>query len=143
MTALAKPATRLLAALALTVGLSACGNAASSANFKGEQHEVAQAISNLQSDVRAAEQQKVCSNDLAAPVVARLNAAPGGCKQALKGQLSEIDNTEVTVESVQITATGAKRTATARVKSSYKGKNRVTTVTLIDEGGKWKLLSVA
>jgi hypothetical protein len=143
MTPLIKLAVRLFGALALTAGLAACGSTVSTTNFKGEQHEVAQAISNLQSDVRATEQQKICSNDLAAPVVARLNATPGGCKQALKGQLTEIDNTEVTVESVKIAGTGSKRTATARVKSTYNGKNRVTTVTLIDEGGRWKLLSVA
>jgi hypothetical protein len=138
-----KPALRVLAAIGLTAGLSACGSTAATNNFKGEQHEVAKVISNLQSDVRATEQQKVCSNDLAAPVVSRLNATPGGCSQALKGQLTEIDNTEATVESVQITGTGSKRTATARVKSSYKGKNRVATVMLVNEGGKWKILSVA
>jgi hypothetical protein len=135
-----KPAVRLSGALALTVGLSACGSTVSTTKFKGEQREVAQAISNLQSDVRAADQQKLCSNDLAASVVARLNATPGGCKQALKGQLTQIDNFDATVESVQIT--GSKKTATARVKSIYNGKSRVTSVSLVYEGGKWKLLSV-
>jgi hypothetical protein len=141
MTPLTKPAVRLFGGLALTVGLAACGSTVSTSKFTGEQREVAQTISNLQSDVRAADQQKICSNDLAAPVVARLTATPGGCKQALKSQVSEIDNFDATVESVQIT--GSKRTATARVKSTYNGKNRVTTVNLVDEGGKWKILSVA
>jgi hypothetical protein len=135
-----KPAVRLSGALALTVGVSACGSTVSTTKFKGEQREVAQAISNLQSDVRAADQGKLCSNDLAASVVARLNATPGGCKQALKGQLTQIDNFDATVESVQITST--KKTATARVKSIYNGKSRVTSVSLVYEGGKWKLLSV-
>jgi hypothetical protein len=135
-----KPAVRLSGALALTVGVSACGSTVSTTKFKGEQREVAQAISNLQSDVRAADQGKLCSNDLAASVVARLNATPGGCKQALKGQLTQIDNFDATVESVQIT--GSKKTATARVKSIYNGKSRVKSVSLVDEGGKWKLLSV-
>src|SRR5437868_9655087 len=134
MAPLTKPAARLFAALAMTAGLAACGSTVSTTNFKGEQHAVAQAISNLQSDVRAADQQKICSNDLAGPVVARLNATPGGCKQALKGQLSEIDNFDATVESVQIAGTGSKRTATARVKSVYNGKNRVKTVSLVNEG---------
>ena len=143
MTPVNQPAIGLLGAIALTVGLSACGSSVSTTNFKGEQHAVAQAISNLQSDVRAADQQKICSNDLAASVVARLNKTPGGCKQALKGQLSEIDNFDATVESVQITGTASKRTATARVKSIDNGKNRVRMVSLINEGGKWKVLSVA
>ena len=143
MTPLTKPAARAFAAVAITIGLSACGSAVSTAKFKGEERQVAQAISNLQSDARATDQQKLCSNDLAASVVARLNATPGGCKQALKGQLSEIDNFDATVESVQIAGTAGKRTATARVKSTYNGKSRVRTVSLIDEGGKWKIVSVA
>jgi hypothetical protein len=143
MRSLKTPAPALLVATLLVCGLAACGSTVATSNFKGEQHEVAQAISNLQSDVRAGEQTKVCENDLAGPVVARLSAAPGGCKQAIKGQLSEIDNFDVTVESVQITSTGSKRTATARAKSTYNGKKVVRTATLVFENGKWKILSVA
>ena len=74
MTRLTKPAARAVAAVAITLGLYACGSAVSTTNFKGEQRQVAQAISNLQSDATATDQQKLCSNDLAASVVARLNA---------------------------------------------------------------------
>ncbi|HEV7584724.1 MAG TPA: hypothetical protein VGO14_02990 [Solirubrobacteraceae bacterium] len=143
MTPLLKPAVRMLCAVGLAVGLAACGTTVSTASFKGEQREVAQAISNLQTDVKAADQQKVCANDLAGPVVARLNAAPGGCKQVLKGQLTEIDNADATVESVQITKSTGKRTATAHVKSTYNGKKVLKTVSLVYEGGKWRVLSVA
>jgi hypothetical protein len=141
MRSLKTPAPALLGATLLAFAVAACGSTVATSNFTGEQHEVAQAISNLQSDTRAAEQQKVCENDLAGPVVARLSAAPGGCKQAIKGQLAEIDNFDVTVESVQITA--AKRTASARVKSVYNGKKRARTVSLVFEGGKWKILGVS
>jgi hypothetical protein len=142
MTRLKTPAPALLGATLLVFGLAACGSTVATSSFKGEQHEVAQAISNLQSDTRAGDQQKVCENDLAGPVVTRLSTAPGGCKQAVKGQLAEIDNFDVTVESVQITGSGSKRTATAQVKSVYNGKKRVRTVSLVFEGGKWKILSV-
>jgi hypothetical protein len=135
------PLALLCAALPL-LGLTACGSTVSTSKFKGEQHEIAQAIAALQSDARAGDQQKLCTNDLAGPVVARLNAAPGGCKQALKGQLTQLDNFDVTVESVQITSTGATPRATARVKSVYNGKKRIRTVSLVKEGGKWKILSV-
>jgi hypothetical protein len=141
MRSLKTPAPALLGATLLAFAVAACGSTVATSNFTGEQHEVAQAISNLQSDTRAAEQQKVCENDLAGPVVARLSAAPGGCKPAIKGQLAEIDNFDVTVESVQITA--AKRTASARVKSVYNGKKRARTVSLVFEGGKWKILGVS
>src|ERR1700730_790522 len=117
MPTLIKPAVRLFGALALAGGVSACGSTVSTSKFTGEERNVAQTISNLQSDVRAADQQKICSNDLAASVVARLSTATGGCKQAIKGQLTEIDNFDATVESVQIAGTASKRTATARVKS--------------------------
>ncbi|HEX4188445.1 MAG TPA: hypothetical protein VHY83_11150 [Solirubrobacteraceae bacterium] len=143
MTPLLKPAIRALCAAVLAVGATACGTTVSTGSFKGEQREVAQAISNLQSDVRAGDQQKVCANDLATPVVARLNATPGGCKEALKGQLTEIDNSDATVESVQVSKAGGKRTATAQVKSVYNGKKRVTTISLVYEGGKWRIASVA
>jgi hypothetical protein len=142
MTHLKTPASLLGAAL-LGLGLAACGSTVATSSFKGEQHEVAQTISNLQSDARAGDQQKICENDLAGPVVKRLSGAPGGCKQAVKVQLAEADNFDVTVESVQITGTPSKRMATARVKSVYNGKSRVKTVSLLYEGGKWKILSVA
>jgi hypothetical protein len=143
MSSLKTPAPALLGATLLVFGLAACGSTVATSSFKGEQHEVAQTISNLQSDTRAGDQQKVCENDLAGPVLTRLSTTPGGCKQAIKGQLAEIDNFDVTVESVQITGSGSKRTATARVKSVYNGKSRLRTVSLIFEGGKWKILSVA
>src|SRR6202047_5246857 len=142
MSAPTKPLALLLAIASLALGLIGCGTTTTSTNnFKGEEHEVAQAVANLQSDARSSEQTKLCSNDLAGPVVARLTATPGGCTQALKNQLSEIDNFEATVESVQITA--PHRTATAHVKSIYNGKNGIRTVSLVYEGGKWKVLSVA
>jgi hypothetical protein len=143
MSSLKTPAPALLGATLLVFGLAACGSTVATSSFKGEQHEVAQTISNLQSDTRAGDQQKVCENDLAGPVLTRLSTTPGGCKQAIKGQLAEIDNFDVTVESVQITGSGSKRTATARVKSVYNGKSRLRTVSLVFEGGKWKILSVA
>jgi NAD(P)H-dependent flavin oxidoreductase YrpB (nitropropane dioxygenase family) len=135
-----KPLALLLAVPSLAFTVAACGQTTSVNKFSGEAHDVAQAIANLQSDARSAEPQKLCSNDLAGAVVARLNATPGGCKQALKGQLSQIDNFDVTVESVQITA--PRHTATARVKSTYNGKKTLRTVSLVYEGGKWKILSV-
>ncbi|HEY2397610.1 MAG TPA: hypothetical protein VGH78_01340 [Solirubrobacteraceae bacterium] len=141
MAPLLKPAALVLCAVGFAVGIAACGTTVSTSSFKGEQREVAQAVSNLQTDVRAADQTKICTNDLAGAVVARLNAAPGGCKQVLKGQLTEIDNNDATVESVQIAS--GKRAATAKVKTVYNGKKRVTTVSLVYEGGRWKVLSVA
>jgi hypothetical protein len=130
--------TAPLAALAL----AGCGSSVASTNFSGEMHDVAQAIANLQSDVNSSEPQKICHNDLASAVVSRLNASPGGCKQAIKEQVAEIDNSEVKVDSVALGSGAAAGTATARVRTIYSGKTRASTVSLRKEGGKWKLLSI-
>jgi hypothetical protein len=121
----------------LALALGACGTTTSTASFKGTEHEVAQTIANLQSDVTAGEQKKVCANDLAAAVVSRLGGQKS-CEQTVKHQLAEIDNTELTVESVKVSG----ETASASVKSIYAGKKRTVTVALAKEGGKWKIASI-
>jgi hypothetical protein len=125
-------------ACALALALAGCGSGSvSTAGFKGEEHEVAQAIANLQSDTSSQDPGHVCSNDLAQTLVGRLNQAPGGCERAIKDQLAEIDpGLEVKVESVHIA--GA-RTATATVKSTFEGKHRLSTLELVKEGGRWKI----
>jgi hypothetical protein len=133
---LLRRATALLCVPLLAVGVAACGNTVSTAGFKGEQHAVAQTISNLQSDATAADQKKICTSDLASAVVTRLGGTKG-CEQAIKKQLAEIDSLEVKVQSITLGAGGA--AATARVKSTYGGKGAYRTVTLVKEGGKWKV----
>ncbi len=134
----ARPLTWLFLPL-LALGLGACASTTSTSGFKGEQHAVAQTISNLQSHSSSLEHKKICSEDLSSAVVKRLDEAPGGCEKALETQLKEIDSFTVTVESVKVDGT----TATAQVKSIHEGKNSIYTVTLIKEGGKWKVSSVS
>jgi hypothetical protein len=118
---------------ALTV--AACATTTNTAGFKGTEHAVAQTIGNLQSDVTAGEQKKICANDLAAGIVERLGGTKG-CESAIKSQLAEIDSTEAAVEAVHVSG----KTATASVKSTIAGKkNQLSTVTLVEEGGKWKI----
>jgi hypothetical protein len=126
----------LLCAPLLALGASACASTSTLSTFKGEDHAVAQVVSDLQSYGTAGEAQRICTNLLASTVTARLGSAPGGCKHALKEQLSQVDTPEVTVEKVQLHgATGA----TAEVKSTYAGKAKLTTVTLVKEDGAWKI----
>ncbi len=119
------------------LALAACGTTTSTAGFKGTEHEVAQTIANLQSDVTSGEEKKICANDLAGSVVTRLGGQHQ-CEKTVKDQLAEIDNTELTVESVKV----AGEAATASVKSIYAGKKRLVTVSLAREGGKWKIASI-
>ncbi len=128
-------------AVLLVVGLSACATTVSTSGYKGEAKDVAQAVKNLQSDVTASEEKKVCNNDLAAGVVKSLSSASGGCQKVIKDQLAEIASFEVTIQSIQITSPG--KTATAKVKSKYAGKNRISSILLVKEGGKWKISRLA
>ncbi len=123
-------------ALAVAASLAACGATTTSAGFSGEKHNAAQAVANLQSNATSGDEKKICSQDLAAAVVSRLGGQ-SSCEKAIKEQLAQISNFETTVESVQIAAGG--RTAVAQVKSTHEGKSRVTPVTLVKEGGSWKV----
>jgi hypothetical protein len=125
----------------LAVALAGCGSTVSTSSFHGEEHEVAQVIANFQADVSAGEQQKVCANDLSSALVARLGG-PAACRKAIKNQLAEIDNLEMSVRAVQVSPPGAGRTATARVKSISGGKSRLATLTLVREDGSWKISGV-
>jgi hypothetical protein len=129
-----KRALLLLCAPLLALGVTACASTGST-SFKGEQGAVAQVVSNLQSDATTDEAKQICANLLSSALTTRLNAAPGGCTQAVKSQLLEVDNPELTVESVALR--GA--TATATVKSVHSGKSRLGTLSLVKEGKKWKI----
>ena len=146
---LKRPSALLCVALC-ALGLTACGTTVSTSSFQGEDHEVAQVLSNLQADATAGDQHKICTSDLATAVVARLSAggtksgsAPAstvaGCEKAIKNQLAEVDRFDLTVQSVQVSAAGGQSTATARVTSIHEGKTRPGTVLLVKEAGKWKI----
>jgi copper chaperone CopZ len=114
--------------------VSACATTTSTSSFKGAEHDVAQALANLQSDVTSGEQKKICANELSAALVTRLGGK-AKCEAAVKEQLTEVDSTELQVESVKVSGS----TATASVKTVYSGKKHLSTVSLMEEGGKWKI----
>jgi hypothetical protein len=123
-----------LLVLALALGLSACAETGAG-NFKGESHSVAQSVSDFQNDVSARDQKKLCENDLAAALKTSLKSTASGCEAVLKKQLVEVDSPTLTIESIAVK--GA--VADARVKSTFSGKNRITTLTLVKEGSRWKI----
>ena len=124
-----------LGALALTVAIGACGEAATTGGYSGESHNVAQTIVNFQNDVTTREQKKLCQTDFAAAVATRLTRAAGSCQAALKNQLLQIDATNLTIQSISVTG----KRASALVKSTYSGKSAFSTLTLVKEGGRWKI----
>jgi copper chaperone CopZ len=130
---------RLLAMLCLplsALALAACGTTVTTAGFTGERHEAAQTIVNLQADATAAEEKKICADELGGALVTRLGGTKG-CEAAIKSQLNEVDKLEVSVQSVQVGPAG--KTATAEVKSIHEGKSATSAVSLVKEGGKWKI----
>jgi hypothetical protein len=130
-----RPLTVLCLPLA-ALGLSACGSSVSTSSFSGEQHEVAQAVANFQTASTTGEYKKICGEMLSATVVARLNGTKS-CETAIKNQLAEIDNLQVTVQSVKLASGNA--SATANVGSVYEGKTRVGKLSLVKEGKHWKI----
>ena len=129
----------LLCAALCASTLTACASTVSTASFSGAKRSVAQTVANLQADATAGEQKKICANDLAAATVAKLGGAKG-CETAMKSQLKEVDSLEVTVQTVALAKGEA--TASARVKSIHQGKSRLSTLSLVKEGGKWKVSGV-
>jgi hypothetical protein len=125
-----------LCSCAAALTLSACGTTTSTSSLKGEQHEVATRVADLQSDVTASDNSKICTNDLSSTLVTRLGGRKS-CEAAVKHQLTQIDNPEVTIQSVKIAPGG--KSATATVKSIHEGKTTTGTVTLTKEGGRWKV----
>jgi hypothetical protein len=127
-----------LLAVLLALGVGACGSTVSTSGFKGEAHAVAQRISDLQSDVSALNEQKICEQDFSRAARARLGSGGDTCKQALKRQLGTINAYELTVEKVAVS--GA--TATARVRSTWGGKLSTNKLKLVKEGGSWRVEGV-
>jgi hypothetical protein len=130
---------RPLALLCLPLcALAACGTASttSTSAFTGVKREVAQAIANLQSNASSAEQSKICANDLAAGLVRRLGGTKG-CEAAIKAQLNQVDNPQLSIESVHLPARPG--SASATVISIHEGMSRPSTIVLVKEGGAWKI----
>ena len=136
-----KRALALPCAVLVVLGLSACAKTVSTSGLSGEAKDAAETIKNLQSDATAGDQKKVCNNDLAKALVTKLGSAGGGCQQALKEQLAEIDSLELNIDTVQMTSPG--HAATATVTSVYAGKKRKSTLSLVKEGNKWKISALS
>jgi Putative lumazine-binding len=136
-----RPPTALLAAvLAGAVLAAGCApQTTSSSNsvskFRGDQRAVAQAIEDLQSAANDSDETKICSQLLAKALAARLAAANHGCPAAVNAAVKDTDSTDMTVEAVRV----AGNRATARVKFETGKKDRRGTISLVREGGGWRI----
>jgi hypothetical protein len=126
----------LATAALLSGGLGACANSTvSTSGFKGPSKGVAQRIADFQSNVAGGDDRKICNQDLASAVRARL---AGGCARALHAQLGAIDDYELSVKSIAVSG----NSATARVRSTWSGRTRTDTLALVKEGGAWRIAAL-
>jgi ribosomal protein L14E/L6E/L27E len=123
--------------IAAALSAAGCGTVTktSAGRFNGESRAVAQKIDDLSSAGSSHEARKVCDQILSRALVARLNSARGGCQDAVRKQLEDADNFELTVQSVAVSG----QAATAQVKSPRDGKDRVQTMKLVRESGGWRV----
>ena len=126
----------LLAAPLCALALTGCGTSTSTSGFSGAEHEVAQAISNFQSAATAGEGSKICADYLSGEIVSKLGGR-SGCERAIKHQLAQVDNLELTITGIKVAPDGT--SATATVKSTHYGKQAIQPLMLAKEGSSWKL----
>ncbi len=134
-----KQARLALAALLLGALLAGCGEASTASNsFTGEAHAVASRVDEFQKHASEGSQSKLCSDDLASGLVVSLRKSGKGCTEVLKEQLKNVEDLTLAVQSVSV----HDNHATATVKSTYDGKPKSSTVTLVKEDGAWKISGV-
>jgi hypothetical protein len=123
----------------VAVAVGGCTNQAtsddSSGKFRGEQRLVANTIEDFESAASKGDQDQICRDLLAKPLVATYAKRGGTCESAVDGALKDTDSFGLTVESVRIAATQA----TARVKADRGKKDVLRTMTLVKEGPGWRI----
>jgi hypothetical protein len=107
----------------------------SSGKFQGEQRLVANTIEDFESAASKGDQDQICRELLAKPLIADYAEHGGTCEKAVDGALKDTDSFGLTVESVTID--GEK--ATARVKADRGKKDIIQTMTLVKEGAAWRI----
>ena len=127
--------TAALAALAIAGCTTQTTSDDSSGKFTGDQRLVANTIEDFESAASKGDQDQICRELLAKPLIATYAKRGGTCEHAVDGALKDTDSFGLTVESVSI----AGGEATARVKAD-RGKNDVIrTITLAKEGPGWRI----
>jgi len=136
-----RPSTALLAAAVAGAALAAgCAPQTSSSSnsvskFRGDQRAAAQTVEDLQSAANDSDETRICTRILSRAFAGRIAAASHGCPAAVNEAIKDTDSTDMTVESVRV----AGNRATASVKFETGKKDRVGTISLVREGGGWRI----
>jgi hypothetical protein len=128
-----------IAAVAVAGCASQTTSSDSSGRFRGEQRLVANTVEDFESAASKGDQNQICRDLLARPLVVRYTERGGSCEHAVDGALKDTDSFGLTVESVRIT--GAQ--ASARVTADRGKKDVVRTINLAKEGPGWRISEFA
>jgi autotransporter adhesin len=135
-----RPSAAALAAVAACAALVAgCQPTSSSktdtSKFQGAQRQVAQAVDDFQNAASDGNDNVVCRDYLAKALADRLAAGGKGCPAVVHEAIRNADSLDMTVQSVQVNG----GQATARVKLETGKKDRTATLSLVREGGRWRI----
>jgi hypothetical protein len=107
----------------------------SSGKFRGDQRLVANTVEDFESAAAKGDQDQICRELLAKPLIAEYARRGGTCEKVVDGVLRDSDSFGLTVESVRIAAAQA----TARVKADRGKKDVIRSLTLVKEGPGWRI----
>ena len=124
-----------IAVLAVTGCATTTTSKDSSGKFTGEQRLVANTVEDFESAASKGDQDQICRELLAKPLIAQYAEHGGTCEKAVDAALKDTDSFGLTVESVNI----ADAKATARVKADRGKHDIIQTMTLVKEGPGWRI----
>jgi hypothetical protein len=130
-----------LVACLLVPALAGCGAASTTDNakdFTGEKKAVAQTLDDFSKAARDSDEKEICTSLLSRARVRQLDASPQRCTGAISDQLDAAGDDKLDVKTIVVSGSNA----TATVVSKFNGDDRRSTLTLVDEDGRWRLSGV-
>ena len=132
------PAFVLPAALAATL-LAGCGASTSNntSDFQGDKKAVAQVIDDLEKASKGTnpDTKEICNTIFAKAVADQLRQGDQDCQDAVKRQLKDSSDSDISVKSVNVDG----NTANATVVSTVNGNDATQTLKLIRDGQTWRI----
>jgi hypothetical protein len=135
------PVFVLPAALVATL-LAGCGTSTTNnaGDFTGDQKAVAQVVDDLEKASKGTnpDTKEICNTLFAKAVADKLRQGNDDCQDAVKRQLKDVSDTDITVKKVAITG----NSAVATVVSSVNGNDATQTLNLTRDGQLWRIASL-
>jgi hypothetical protein len=127
-----------LALLAAAVLLAGCGTTSSATNFSGAEQGVAEQVEALQSAGEARDGEEVCGQILSDELRTAVQAGRSSCAEQVEEAIADADDFDFEVEDVTVQG----ERATARVRARVGGADRLRTLELVRERGRWRISSL-